>query len=97
MYYLNRNTVKYNYMTQKQCSCCQTKKPIDQFVIISHDNKTLLRQDYCTECKGKARCHTCKQVKDRGKFYMTQGLINKYKCKACYKEEYIKILRESPL
>lgn len=45
------------------------------------------------------RCHTCKETKDISRFYTSKRTmkIDKYKCKDCYKLEFQKILRESPL
>ena len=47
--------------------------------------------------KQKERCHTCKENKDRNKFYMKKDLIYLIKCKACCLAEYKQYRKENPL
>lgn len=44
------------------------------------------------------RCHHCHKTKELSEFFITKkGLINTFKCKQCYKDEFRKILREEVL
>ena len=44
------------------------------------------------------RCHTCKVTKDLKQFYITKdGRINTFKCKECYKKDFLEVIREAPL
>ncbi len=89
-----------NYIPQptKQCTCCGETKEMDQFETYQMKSKKFYTKSQCIECKDKGRCHTCKQILNKDRFYMTKnGCINSYKCKGCYKKEFNEIIRESPL
>ena len=44
------------------------------------------------------RCHTCKETKSLDRFYVTKaGRINTFKCKKCYKQEFLELIKEVPL
>ena len=86
---------------EKTCVYCEICKPIDKFDVYIVSNSifgdTCFTHAYCKDCSNKSKCHTCKLVKDRERFYHTRGRIDKVKCKDCYKAVYKKIIRETPL
>ena len=44
------------------------------------------------------RCNTCKETKSIKNFFVSKrGLINTFKCRKCWKLEFLEILKESPL
>ena len=62
------------------------------------DNKLITKNNEFDRSK-YARCHNCGEIKEREKFYMSRSrkIINTFKCKKCYRDEFIKILKEAPL
>ncbi len=44
------------------------------------------------------RCHCCKLSKPLKDFFVSKkGLINTFKCRKCWKLEFLEILRQSPM
>jgi hypothetical protein len=81
----------------KICGCCLIEKPIEEYWSYKKKGATYFKSN-CVDCEGKDRCHTCKTVKNKDRFYTNKkGLINKIKCKDCYKSDYKKYIRENPL
>ena len=44
-----------------------------------------------------AYCHKCKQQLNISRFYSSKGITDSCNCKDCYKAEYKRIMRETPL
>lgn len=66
----------------RQCKCCGIEKEMDKFWNYKKEGVTYFK-NYCIECEGKERCHSC----ERNKFYGSKGLIDTVKCKDCYSIE----------
>ena len=43
-----------------------------------------------------SRCHCCKRMLDI-KFFSSRGIVDWFKCRACYNKEFKQLLREEPL
>ncbi len=43
------------------------------------------------------RCHTCKRELELDRFYSSKGIIDRFKCKGCYHDEFKRLMRESLL
>ena len=50
-----------------------------------------------TEQQPTAYCHKCKQQLNISRFYSSKGITDYFNCKDCYKAEYKRIMRETPL
>jgi hypothetical protein len=83
-------------METKKCIVCEKDEPLSNYLHYKLKDKSYVKS-YCKNCTNKDRCHTCKMIRPRERFFINKGRVNNAKCKVCYTTEYKKIQRETPL
>ncbi len=90
---LDLNTCVYYYSIMSNKILC----PLNKLLINLELKANRLSSTECNILPETARCHCCKNELSIDNFYSSKGIIDRFKCKICYKFEFRRLVRESVL